>query len=58
MVNWDEAGVSGPQQVWGPLFGLGRATIGWDEIQLLGATGVGYDRLFRALQRRRPEVMA
>jgi hypothetical protein len=78
VVEWDDAGISGPSQVWGPFFGLGRATIGWDEIRLLGATGVGYayvaaadgrrvywteqylgyERLFRALQRRRPDVMA
>jgi hypothetical protein len=78
VVEWDDAGIRGPSQVWGPFFGLGRATIGWDEIRLLGATGVGYayvaaadgrrvywteqyagyDRLFRALQRRRPDVMA
>jgi hypothetical protein len=77
VVEWDDAGIRGPAQVWGPFFGLGRAAIGWDEIVQLGATGVGYayvaasdgrrvywtdqyagyERLFRALQRRRPDVM-
>jgi hypothetical protein len=78
VVEWNDAGISGPSQVWGPFFGLGRATIGWDDIRQLGATGVGYafvaatdgrrvywsdqyagyDRLFRALQRRRPDLLA
>ncbi|MFZ4687708.1 MAG: hypothetical protein ACOYLS_00585 [Polymorphobacter sp.] len=75
-VEWNDAGVSGPSQAWGPFFGLGRATIGWDEITVFAGTWSGYafvatadgrrvywteqhsgfDRMFRALLRRRPDL--
>lgn len=41
-LEWDDGGVAGPCQVWGPYIGLKRARIGWDEMVAIGGTGAGY----------------
>ncbi|KPF79311.1 hypothetical protein IP88_02080 [alpha proteobacterium AAP81b] len=39
---WDDDGVAGPSQAWGPYMGLGRRRLGWDEIVAIGGTWADY----------------
>ncbi len=51
-VLWDDSGVSGPSQAWGPFILLGRSRIGWNEIAALGGTRTGYAYVAAADGRR------
>ncbi len=41
-LTWDEGGVTGPSQAWGPYIGLGRRRLDWDEIAGIGGTWADY----------------